>query len=99
MRVPSSAMACSETMRRLVLLISLVAACAAVMTVYVPTRAEAQCTADSAGQPCCDAKIGDHWADPRCEPKPDSLLSSALVIGGIVALIGLPLLFLWRIMR
>jgi hypothetical protein len=86
-------------MRQIVLLISLVAACAAVMSVYVPTRAEAQCTADSAGQPCCDAKIDDHWADPRCELKRDSLLSSALVVGGIVALIGLPLLFPRRIMR
>jgi hypothetical protein len=86
-------------MRRIVLLITLVAACAEVVTVYVPTRAEAQCTADSAGQPCCDARIDDHWVDPRCEPKRDSLLSSAPVVWGMVALIGLALLFGRRIMR
>lgn len=86
-------------MRRLAVLIILVAASASVTMFYAPTLAEASCTEDSAEHPCCDAKIGDHWADPRCEPKPHSLLSSALVIGGIVALIGLPFFFVWRIMR
>ncbi len=86
-------------MRRLAVMIALVAGASAVMTFYAPTRAEAQCTEDTAGQPCCDAKIGDHWADPRCEPKPHSLLSSVLIVGGIILLLGLPFFFVWRILR
>jgi hypothetical protein len=92
-------MRCFALMRRIVVLVSLVAASTSLTMLYAPSRAEAQCTEDSAGQPCCDAKIGDHWADPACEPEPRSLLSSTLIIGGIIALIGLPFLFVWRVLR
>jgi hypothetical protein len=86
---------CSAGMRRMAVLVSLVVAIGAPMTLYAPSRAEAACVS----APCCDEVIDDHWADPACEPQRHSPLPAALGIVGLVAAGGLLLVFASRVRR
>jgi hypothetical protein len=75
-------MGCSPAMRRLAVLVCMVAATGAATTLYAPSRAQAACA--TASGPCCDVIINDHYADPACEPQGHSI-PAALGIGAVVA--------------